>query len=216
MRPVPETGTVLPVMGTNSLNSRIAGALFPKVRHVLLTLLFTEPERKYYLSEIVRRSRVGTGAIQRELARLTSAGLIARTKEGPLVYYQADSSSPVYAELRALIAKTSGVAETIARDLATMKGRINAAFIFGSIARGSERSSSDIDLFIVGAVTLREVCSALLKTQETLGREINPTIQSLTEFQRRLTNHDAFISRVLAGPRTQVIGDVDEAGRVAD
>lgn len=137
-----------------------------------------------------------------------------RTRRGNQVYFQANPQCPVFAELRGIVLKTAGVGDVLRAALAPIAGRIQLAFVYGSIARGEPRQDSDIDLCVVGNVTFAEIVEALASAQETLSREINPTVYSTDEFSRKLAERHPFISNALTGARIVLIGDASEFGKV--
>ena len=186
-----------------------------KTRGAILALLFGRPDEEFYLRQVVRASGYGLGPVQRELKLLTEAGIIRRTQSGRQVYFQANRESPVFPELKSLIAKTVGVGDVLRRALAPMKPLIRAAFIFGSTARGEEKPGSDIDLLIVGEVSFSDVVLNLQAPQNTLGREINPTVYSSAEFQARLREKHHFVTSAIDGKKIFVIGDEAELERLA-
>src|SRR5688572_29190150 len=129
----------------------LSSALFGKTRRSVLGLLFGEPDRSFFLREIARRTGAGQGAVQRELRRLADAGIISRHPVGRTVMYRANPESPVYEDLRRLIAKTAGVAEHLRQALAPLRDRVEVAFIYGSFAKATGvRRTSDIDVMVVG------------------------------------------------------------------
>ena len=158
------------------------------------------------MREIIRLADMGQGAVQRELARLHRVGLLTRSTIGRQTFYQANSSAPIFAELRALIRKIAGAADLLRSGLAPLSASIERAFIYGSVARGEELASSDIDLMVVGSVSFLDVVSAVSSLQEVLGREINPTVFSSEEYHRRLAAGDHFLSQVQAGDQINVLG----------
>lgn len=187
-----------------------------KTRRAILSLLYGHTDESYYLRQIVRTTGFGLGPIQRELKQLTEAGLIRRSESGHQVYYQANSASPVFKELKSLITKTVGVADTLRNALVRLADRINLAFIYGSIARGEERRQSDIDLLVVGRASFSEVVKALRSAQDTLGREINPTVYPAEEFRSIIAEGHYFIRGVLSDEKIFVIGDVHELKRLVE
>jgi uncharacterized protein len=188
----------------------IGDVLFGKTRRAVLGLLCTRPDESFHLRQIARLAGVGIGPVQRELAKLAAAGLAAREQKGRQVFYSINRNSPVYPELTGLVVKTSGVADILRESLAPLRPRIQAAFLFGSFARGEQSAASDVDVMIVGDVSFAELAGALTGAQRRLGREINPTIYPLAEFQRKLKAGHHFLSQVTAGPKTFLIGGDDE------
>ncbi len=203
---VPKKSTTVPMKGTTSTSSGLGTLLFGKARLAILSLLVPQPTRKLYLREIIRLTSVGQGAVQRELANLVRAGILLKTREGNLTYYQVNRMCPVLDELRGLIEKTAGIAGALQEALLTMADSIDYAFLYGSIARGDESSKSDIDIMVIGNVRFLDVVSAVSPLQESLGREINPTVFTQAEFRQRLEQGDHFLSRVMREARTDLIG----------
>jgi len=201
---------IVPNMGTRPPTPSIGSALFGKTRLSVLTLLYGQGHRSFYLTEIVRLTGAGRGAVQRELARLTRAGLLTRAEEGQQVYFRANENTPVFNEIRGLIRKTSGIVEVLRAALDPVADRIEAAVVYGSIARSEETATSDIDLLVIGDISLFDIVSATAHVRDALGRDLNPTVFSPSEFTRRTQAQDYFLANVLASPKLHLIGDVDE------
>jgi predicted nucleotidyltransferase len=202
-------------METVTGNKNLSSILFTKTRRAVLSLLYGHSDESFYLRQIVRTTGAGLGPVQRELKQLTDVGIIRRTVQGPQVYYQANPDSPIFKELKSLITKTVGVAETLRSILAPLSDRITIALVYGSVARGEENRRSDIDLLVVGDVAFAEVVKALRSAQETLGREINPTVYPVDEFRSRIDERHYFIQNVLSSTKIFVIGDEHELKRLA-
>ncbi len=188
---------------------------FSRSRRAILSLLFGHADEMFYLRQIVRASGYGLGPVQRELKLLTEAGIIRRAVRGRHVYFQANSDSPIFPELKSLITKTFGIGDSIRGALASIAKDIRLALIYGSVARGDEGRRSDIDLLIVGDVTFSDVVISLQNAQKTLGREINPTVYSGAEFRVKLRNNHYFLTSAINGPKVFLIGDENELGRLA-
>ena len=188
----------------------VASALFPGSRRAVLGILYGDPERPYYLREIIGIAGLGTGQIQRELARLSEAGIIRHFKQGRHVYLQADPACPVYEELRSLVTRSIGAGAVVGNSLEDLADRIRLAFIFGSVSRGDERSESDLDLLVVGDISFGELVEALSGAESMLRREIHPTLFSEDEFRNRLASKDHFLDSVLREEKFFVIGVEDE------
>jgi predicted nucleotidyltransferase len=202
-------------MGTPRADNRQAGALFGVVRQRVLGLLFGRSNEEFYLRQITRAVAAGHGAVQRELRQLVEGGLATRTRRGNQTLYQANRRSPIFAELRALIVKTVGMADVLRDALEPLREDITCAFVFGSIAEGTDRGDSDVDLMVVTPLPLMDVATALRPAQERLGREINPVRMTPEEFDERIRQRDHFVQSVVDGPRIPLIGDED-ALRLAD
>ncbi len=195
--------------------SPLASVLFGKSMQAILAQLFGRPDEEFYLREIARAAGTGASSLQRELAALAHAGIIERKVHGHQVYFRANRACPIYEELRGLVVKTFGVTETLTVALQPLAKKIDAAFIYGSVARGEERAGSDIDLFIIGSATFAEVVQAVTPAQEKLGREINPTVYPRVEFVQTVRDKSHFVDTVLSGRKLYLMGSDDELERLA-
>jgi predicted nucleotidyltransferase len=191
----------------------LADALFTKVQQRVLGVLFGNPGRSFYANEIIALAGCGTGAVQRELGRLAETGLVTVTPIGRQKHYQANAAAPVFSELRGLVLKTSGLADVLKEGLAPLAGRIEAAFVYGSVARGEDTAASDIDLMVVSdGVTHADIFGALEAAVIRLGRRVNPTVYSPGEFAKRIKGDNAFVKRVLSQTRLWLIGEDHDLG----
>jgi predicted nucleotidyltransferase len=185
-------------------------ALFTSTQQRLLALLFGQPNRTFFTTELIGLAESGTGAVQRELRRLTDAGLVTLTKQGNQKHYQANRTAPVFGELRGIVLKTVGLVEPIQTALASVKDRIQLALVFGSVAKHADTASSDVDLLIVSdSLLLEEAYGALAPAERLISRKINVTMLTPEEFVRRRTDKSPFLSNVLAGEHLVLIGDTD-------
>lgn len=171
--------------------------------------MFGQPERSYHLNELRRLTGLGSASLQRELNRLAEAGLVRSERVGNLRRFQANAESPVYEELVALTRKTLGVQPMLREVLAPLAPKLEAAFIYGSVAKGADTAKSDIDVMLVGKnLLLSKVLELLVPLEAQLGRKINPTCLTPAEFKRRRAERDSFVNRVLARPTLPLMGDV--------
>lgn len=180
----------------------------------MLGLFYGHPDEAYYLRQIARSTGMGLGAVQREVQRLSAAEIINRVVRGRETYYQANRQCPVFAELRSLVLKTVGVGDVLRVALMPLGDKIKVAFIYGSLARGDERTGSDIDLMVVGDASFEDVVSALSTVQKTLAREVNPTVYPASEFSAKLAAGHHFLTSVMRGEKTFLIGDERELKRL--
>jgi predicted nucleotidyltransferase len=207
---------IVPTLGARSVSRRsgrksLADALFTKTQQRVLGVLFGQPERSVYASELIREAGTGSGAAQRELARLEGSGLIVARRVGHQKHYQANAASPLYSELRNIVLKTVGLAEPLRAALKPLSSRIRAGFVYGSVAKATDQSTSDIDLMIISdSLTYGELFGALEKVTRTVGRKVNPTVYTAAEFSKRARTENAFITRVLEQPKLWVIGSEDD------
>lgn len=185
----------------------LASLLFTDYRRRVLGLLLLHPERSYHLREIARVTAASAGTLTRELGRLTEAGVLRCERIGNQAHYSANRSCPIFEELAAILRKTSGLADVLSEGLDPVAGKIEAAFVFGSMASGKAQAGSDIDLLVIGDLGLAEVLALLHPLQETLGREINPKLYTPDEWAAAVARNSAFIRDVLDKPKLFVVGD---------
>ena len=185
-------------------------ALFPRTRQSILAATFGEPYRWWYMRELARHLRLTPSSLQRELASLVRGGILHQRREGKHVYFQAATESPIFEELQGLILKTVGLADVVRDVLRPLAGRIQWAFIYGSVARSEERSASDVDLMIIGQVGLADVSSPLRKVERRLNRPVNPITYTPEEFAGKLKSNNYFITAVLNSKKLFIMGDPGE------
>lgn len=193
----------------------LADALFTQSQARVLGLLFGQPNRSFFASEIISLARTGSGAVQRELARLENAGLLTVRRIGRQKHYQANARSPLFKELRSVVRKTVGLLDPIRDALQPVASKITAAFVYGSVASQRDTAASDIDVLIVSdELTYGEIFQALESASRALGRRISPTVYTVADFKSRIRSQNAFLTRVLQRPRLWLIGsDRDIAAR---
>ena len=202
-------------MNTSIRTKTLGTTLFSKARGAVLALLYGHAEESFYLRQIARVTGAGLGPVQRELKLLTEAGIVRRTVSGRQVYYRVNTESPVFPELKSLVAKTAGIGDTLRAALSPIADRIKVAFVYGSVARGEGTGRSDVDVLVVGDVAFAEVVAALQGAQETLGREINPTVFPVAEISKKLSENVHFLRTVLAGPKIFLTGTEIGLNRLA-
>ncbi len=185
----------------------LADALFTTTQQRVLSLLFGQPSRSFFASELIELTGSGSGAVQRELQRLTSSGLVTVTRVGRQKRHQANPDSPVFEELRGLVLKTVAMAEPIRQALEPLDQRIALALVYGSVAKGTDTAASDIDLLVVSdQVMLEDIYSALAPVETKLRRKFAPTLYTTREFAERKATGSAFLTRVLADEHLVMIG----------
>ena len=216
---MPKMGIKMPNMGTRTKTrtsgvpqrTSLADALFSTVQQRVLACLFGQPQRSFFANELIGLAGGGSGAVQRELARLADSGLTTVTRVGTQKHYQANPQSPIYAELCAIAQKTVGLAEPLREALAPFAKRIAAAFVYGSIAKRTDTASSDIDLMVVSdSLGYADLFGAIEKVNERFGRKVNPTVYTRKELAKRTKQRNAFVTRVMAQPKIWLIGAEDE------
>jgi len=190
--------------------SQLGNALFTSTQQKVLGLLYAQPDKSFYIKEILRLTGMGVATIKRELDRMLAAGILNMTKIGNQHHYQANPECPIYSEIIGIVKKTIGITDVLSLALSPLATHITWAFVFGSVASGKETSASDIDLMIICDVGYADVVKVIYSVQEKLGREINPKIYTQEEWTQMLNNNDAFIKEVLAKPRINIMGSGNE------
>ena len=222
---MPNLGIIVPDMGMNDsvrpgkvseaaaryAAASLSGALFTATQQRVLACLFGESGRSYAVNELIQATGAGSGAVQRELARLAGSGLLTVEHVGNQKRYRANPDAPIHDELVSIVRKTFGLAEPLREALAPLSDRIHAAFLYGSIAKGSDTARSDIDLMVIADdLAYAEIMLALHPVAERLGRPINPTVYARDELRSRLDAGNSFVGRVLQQPRQWLIGGEDD------
>jgi len=206
--------TIVRIVGTKKKNP--IDWLFPVVRKKVLALLLADPAQRWYLRDIERRTGLAIGTVRRELIGLANAEIITKSKDGNRTYYRANTNCPFLPELSGLLRKTAGLADVLSEALEPLAKKIEVAFIYGSMATGSAKSQSDIDLIVIGECSFGEVVEALMPGQEKLGREVNPSVYPIEEFQKKIEAEHHFLKTVLRESKVFLIGDEDELARLAE
>jgi predicted nucleotidyltransferase/predicted transcriptional regulator with HTH domain len=190
-------------METISLSS----ALFSKVQQRVLGLIFGQPERSFYMSEIMRNVRSGTGAVERELSRLQRSGLVSVERIGNQKHYRANPQSPIFSELQSLVIKTVALTEPLRKSLEPCADKIKTAFVYGSVAKGTDAAHSDIDLMVIGEeLDYSKLYSALQDAEDVLGRKVSSTFLSPNDWGRKASETGSFIGKIKALPKIFVFG----------
>lgn len=179
--------------------SNIGEALFTKTQQRVLGMLYGQVDRSFYLNEIIRLADMGKGTVRRELEKLCSVGLLTVTKIGNQNHFQANPHNPIFAELKSMVKKTFGVVGVLTNSLQEILPNIDYAFVYGSVAKGTEHDQSDIDLMIVAEdLSYSELMDKLQDAENQLLRKINPTVFSNNELLERIDKKQSFITRVLS------------------
>jgi len=200
-------------MADESIN--ISDALFSKVRQRVLGLLYGQPDNDFHTNEIIRHTDSGTGAVQRELKKLTAAKLVIFKQVGNQKRYQANRKNPLFEELRSIVLKSFGLADHLREALKPTASQIAIAFIYGSIAKQEDTASSDVDLMLIGTdLTYSDVFQLLTKAESQLDRKINPTLYTPSEWTRKYKKDNHFIKQVMKQPKIFLIGSIDELSKL--
>ncbi len=227
---IPKVGTIIPKIGISmkatpvsqaasgryeslaNERSSLADALFTSTQQKVLGLLFGQPDRSFFVTQIMALANAGRGAVQRELHRLDASGLATVHMVGTQKHYQANHNSPLFDELCGIVRKTMGLEAPLQTAVASLPGNVILAMIYGSVAKGSDTSASDIDLLIVAdELRLEDVYAVLAPAENLLDRQVNPTLFTPDEFARRRERKNPFLMRVLDGSKIILTGSIDAA-----
>ena len=189
--------------------------LFGRYRRRVLGLLLLHPDRSFYVREISRVTGVPAGSLHRELKALSETGLLSRETSGNQVRYQSDRACPIFDELASIFRKTAGLADVLREALEPFGRSVSAAFVFGSVAQGKERATSDVDVMVVGSAPFERVVEAMTTAAKRLRREVNPVVMTATAFRAKLKANDRFVGRVAREPKIMIMGGLRELGESA-
>ncbi|MBI3885191.1 MAG: nucleotidyltransferase domain-containing protein [Opitutae bacterium] len=186
--------------------------LFPQVRAEVLRLLFADSGREVHGRDLARRSGLNVKTVQDELGKLSQADLVTSRRDGNRRYYRANASHPLFADLQQLVLKTAGVRDVLVDALKGVKG-IEVAFVFGSLATGSGKAASDVDLLVIGDTGLRALAPGLRRASESIGREINPITMTAAEYSKGRKKHPLLLD-LADKEKLFIIGGSDDLGRL--
>lgn len=184
----------------------LSDVLFSEYRKRILGLLLLHPEQSYHVRELARLTHTSAGTLHKELSKLSDAGILQGKRVGNQQHYSANVQCPIFEELASIFRKTSGLVDVIAGALSSVKNQIQFAIVFGSVARGEQQSTSDIDVMVIGDIGFGDVVTLLHDSQAILKREINPVVYSMASFKSRVEKNDSFIQAVLNKPKLFIIG----------
>ncbi len=194
--------------------SQLGDALFTTTQQNLLGLLYSRPGKSFYTREILRLTGMGVATIKSGLDRMVAAGILSMTRIGNQHHYQANPECPIYEELLGIVKKTFGIADALRQALKPVDNQLQIAFVYGSIAKGTDVSDSDIDLMLVGFdLAYGDVIALLMPVELSLARSINPTIYTPEEFYSKLMEGSSFLGRVKDQPKLMIKGVIDDVGK---
>jgi len=190
-------------------------AIFSKTRQKILSATHLKPDKWWYLSDLARYLYTRPSSLQRELAKLTDADLLEKRQEGNRTYYRANKNSPIFYELQGILIKTVGLRDKLVSALQPLVDQIHTAFIYGSIARREEMSTSDVDIMIIGKIKLSEAVTKLKPVEKLMDREINPTVYQINEFKEGLRDKNHFLMEVTQGDKIFIIGNESKIAEIS-
>ena len=189
-------------------------ALFPKIRQQILGTLLSNPEDWRYRSELSKELGIPQSSLQKELKVLIDSGILEARSRGNRVYFRPDKTCVIYGELADIATKTFGLVDVVRSALEAFNDKIALAFIFGSVARGTENSTSDIDLMLIGEIKLEHLLPTLKELEKKLNRDVNPHLMTVNEARNMLRSPNHFFATVISDPKVILIRNDDELSRV--
>lgn len=190
---------------------KLGEALFTTTQQKVLGLLYGQPKKSFYLKEILRLTGMGVATIKRELDRMLAVGIVNMTPIGNQHHYQANPDCPLYEEILSIVRKTFGLVDVIRSALAPEEGQIEIAFVYGSIAKGEDTASSDIDLLVITeSLAYIDLMKILASTEPILGRPVNPSIYTSSQIKTKLRENNAFVTRIMDQPKLWIKGSDDD------
>lgn len=190
--------------------------MFSPYRRQALAVLLLRPDEQFHVRELERITGVSAGSLHRELKAMAESGLLLRERSGNQVFYRANTDCSIYPELATIFRKTTGLASLLREALSDLDDEVRVAFVFGSMARGNQTAGSDLDVCVLGEVSLLDVVKALSPVQEVLHREVNPVVMTPKKFSELSRNEDRFVTRVLSEPILFVKANRDELAKLAE
>jgi predicted nucleotidyltransferase len=175
------------------------------VRREILRTFFARPGIVRHVRELARELGRSATIVGQELDRLERTGILKSERIGRARRYRVDDQSPIASEIRSLVQKTIGVEARIRDAIADLPG-IEEAFLYGSYARGDERATSDLDLFVIGLVDQERLSERLAEVERDLGRDVNVASYVRGELERLRKEGDLFTEQVFEGARVSLIG----------
>ena len=194
-------------MGMTQKTSGITDALFSKVQQRVMALLFGQPDRSFYTSEILRHVDSGVGAVDRELTRLQGCGLLTVERVGNQKHYRANKQAPVFEDLRGLLEKTVNVTEPLKKSFERHASNIRSAFVFGSVANGADTADSDVDVLVIGDdLNYSDLYTAAQEAELTLKRPVHPLFMTPQDWQRHISDEGSVMNKISQSPKLFFIG----------
>jgi len=180
-----------------------------RIRISILKLFVFNPDKEYYIREIERLTKEPFDPLRLELRRLENMGLLKSRSSGKQKYYSINSNHVLFPDIKSIILKTVGMGDLL-KSTFDKKDDILVAFIYGSYAKDAEHTESDIDIFVIGNISSKELQGVISKIESKTKREINSTIYSLEELKEKYKSKNNFITGVLKGPKIFLKGDEND------
>ncbi len=193
----------------------LSNLLFAQYRQQVIGLLLLQPDRRYHVREVARMTGLAAPPVGRELNKLADLGVLTRERSGNQLLFQANTKCPIFNELAGIAKKTFGLGDVVMQAIEPYADQCQVVFVYGSMAAGNATTTSDIDLMILGKVSFEQIASSISAAEETLGREINPTILTPEEWHSKVKKRDAFVLSVLSKPKLFLLGTEESLDSVS-
>ena len=185
-------------------------ALVSPTRQAVLTATFLQPAKSWYLSELAAHIGTTPSSLQRDVNSFVQTGILEKRVDGRRIYVKANEESPIFADICGLVEKTNGIVPLLSEALNALKNKVRCGFIYGSVARGEERVGSDVDLMLIGNVSMLELVPLLRRIEKAVARQINPTIFTDNDLARTFASGNHFLLTVMRGDKIMLKGTQDE------
>ncbi len=190
-------------------------AITSKTKQNILSSTLLKPDKWWYLSDLAKNLKTSPSSLQRDLLKLANADVLEKRQEGNRTYYRANTNCPIFNELQGILIKTVGIRDKLASALQPLLQEIHTAFIYGSIARKEEMSTSDVDILIIGKIKLVDVIMKIKPEEKIIDREINPTVYQINDFKKGLIDKSNFLTEVIEGEKVFIIGNENKLAEIS-
>ncbi|MBF0217726.1 MAG: nucleotidyltransferase domain-containing protein [Candidatus Omnitrophica bacterium] len=180
-----------------------------KLRKKLLTYAFSRVDGEFYVRQAAAVIDEDAGNLSRELKRLEDEGIFISRVSANARFYSINKKYPLFKEVKAIVAKTSGI-EGRLKDIVAAYKEIDLAFIYGSYAKNKEKKGSDIDVIFVGTALPGKIAAVINSFESEISREINYTFYKKDEFENKRREKGDFLAEVLDGKIVVLKGDIHE------
>lgn len=172
----------------------------------ILKFFFKDPGKEYYFREIAKNLNKEPSHYQKYLDNLVEDRILLDERRGNMRFFKLNKEHPLYEEIKSIVSKTIGL-ENELKELVDKLNNVECAFIFGSTAKGTENSNSDVDLMLIGDINQDALTTAISSVEGKIAREINYHIYNNQEIVRKIKEEDGFISNIFLSPIIKLKGN---------
>jgi len=178
-----------------------------KIAQKILGYYLLNPQKEHYINELAKMLAVDPGNLYRKLKELEEEGILVSDTRGREKYYKINNRYSLLKEVKKSYEFKYGIENLIKEKLAQLKG-LEEAYIFGSYAKNSLNSESDVDLLLIGSHSSLEALRKILPIQKSVGREINIIDLTRKEFESRKKKKDEFMENIFSGKTIKLTNNV--------